>query len=323
MTGPVAPGEWLAASLRGARILIIDDDRAQCGHLSRIVQEWEAIAFPAQTLADALRLYKEGNPDLVMCDVLMPHVDGYKLAQMFKRDGRFVPIILLTALDDLDSKRRGLAAGADEFLTKPVNTLELQIRVSSMLRIKRLADELEKANARLQTLATTDPLTKLANRRMLGERLAYEFARARRYQSQVACLMIDVDHFKKVNDVHGHLVGDKVLVELGAGIAGAIRTTDLGGRYGGEEFMVIAPETPQRHAVILAERLRQTIVQRIAQTAGIPPVTLSIGVATTELNPQSVEELVGRADQALYKAKQDGRDRVVLATEALGAAKPR
>ncbi len=318
MTAPhsaaVGAGEWLAASLRGARILIIDDDKAQCGHLARIVEEWQAIAFTAQTLSDALRHYKEGNPDLVMCDVLMPHVDGYKLAQMFKRDGRFVPIILLTALDDLDSKRRGLAAGADEFLTKPVNTLELQIRVSSMLRIKRLADELEGANARLKTLATIDPLTQLSNRRVLAERLNYEFARAVRYRSQVACLMLDVDHFKKVNDVHGHQMGDKVLVEVGAGIAATIRGTDLGGRYGGEEFMVIAPETPQGHALILGERLRQTIVQRIARTPGLPPVTLSIGVATSELKLQSVDELVHRADQALYKAKEAGRDRVVLAT---------
>jgi diguanylate cyclase (GGDEF)-like protein len=314
LTVPLAPGEWLAASLRGARILIIDDDRAQCGHLARIVEEWKAIAFTAQTLSDALRHYKEGNPDLVMCDVLMPHVDGYKLAQMFKRDGRFVPIILLTALDDLDSKRRGLAAGADEFLTKPVNTLELQIRVSSMLRIKRLADELEAANGRLKTLATIDPLTQLSNRRALGERLNYEFARASRYRSQVACLMLDVDHFKKVNDVHGHLVGDKVLVEVGAGIATTIRSTDLGGRYGGEEFMVIAPETPQQQALVLAERLRQGIVQRIAHAPGLPPVTVSIGVSTSELKLQSVEELVHRADQALYQAKQQGRDRVVLAT---------
>jgi diguanylate cyclase (GGDEF)-like protein len=314
VTAPLAAGEWLAASLRGARILIIDDDKAQCGHLARIVEEWQAIAFTAQTLSDALRHYKEGNPDLVMCDVLMPHVDGYKLAQMFKRDGRFVPIILLTALDDLDSKRRGLAAGADEFLTKPVNTLELQIRVSSMLRIKRLADELEAANARLKTLATIDPLTQLSNRRVLGERLNYEFARAARYRSQVACLMLDVDHFKKVNDVHGHLVGDKVLVEVGAGIATTIRSTDLGGRYGGEEFMVIAPETPAQQALVLAERLRQGIVQRIAQAPGLPRVTVSIGVSTSELKLQSVEELVHRADQALYRAKQQGRDRVVLAT---------
>jgi diguanylate cyclase (GGDEF)-like protein len=306
-------GEWLASALRDARILIVDDDKAHCGYLARIAKEWDSIPFTAQTTSDALRLYRDTAPDIVLLDVLMPNIDGYKLAKIFKSDGKYVPIILLTALEDLDSKRRGLAAGADEFLTKPVNGVDLQIRVASMLRIKRLTNELEDANRQLQTFANIDPLTQLSNRRIVTDRLEHEFARARRYRHPMACLIVDVDHFKAVNDTHGHLVGDGVLARLGATIASTIRTTDIAGRYGGEEFLILAPETPATGAVSLAERLRTAVALAGKDSADLPPVTVSIGIATTELTVATSKELLGRADEALYAAKDAGRDRVVVA----------
>ena len=139
----------LVESTSGARFLIVDDEPLQRRSLSGTIQQWGGIAYEASSFAEAVRLYRDNEPDLVLLDVVMPRVDGYKVAQLLKHEGRFVPIIMLTGLDDLDSKRRGLAAGADEFLTKPVHPLELQIRVSSMLRIKRLADQLAAAKARL------------------------------------------------------------------------------------------------------------------------------------------------------------------------------
>jgi diguanylate cyclase (GGDEF)-like protein len=311
--GVTGATEALAELLRGARIVIVDDDRAQCSHLERVAAAWGAVPLVANTLSDALRLHREAKPDLIILDVMMRHVDGYKLAQMFKRDSVFVPIILLTSLDDIESKRRGLAAGADEFLVKPVDTLELQIRVSSMLRIKRLADELETANRGLEALAMIDALTRLPNRRALDLRFGHELARTKRYKKQLACLLLDIDHFKEVNDVHGHLVGDQVLVEVGAAIAANLRATDLGGRYGGEEFLVLAPETSRDQAAILAERLRVGVVRRMAGAPHLPAVTVSIGVATTEIPHDSPEDLVQRADEALYAAKRAGRDRVVCA----------
>jgi diguanylate cyclase (GGDEF)-like protein len=269
------------------------------------------VAYEAQTFADAVRLRRECDPDLVLLDVVMPQVDGYKVAQLFKREARFVPIILLTGLDDLESKRRGLAAGADEFLTKPVNPLELQIRVSSMLRIKKLTDELAIANARLSALATTDPLTQLANRRAVLERLSHEFARAARYRNALACLMVDIDHFKRVNDTHGHPMGDKVIATVSAALSGAIRGTDLVGRYGGEEFVVVALETGLEGGIRLGERLRGAVARSFAGVPDLPKVTISVGVATTELAVVTPEALLKRADEALYRAKREGRDRVV------------
>jgi diguanylate cyclase (GGDEF)-like protein len=305
-------GEWLASSVEGARILIVDDEKAQCGHLARIVETWGAVPIVAQTTAEALQQYRDGAPDLVLLDVLMPKIDGYKLARIFKSDGKYVPIILLTALEDLDSKRRGLAAGGDEFLTKPVNVLELQIRVSSMLRIRRLTTELEDVNRQLQAFASIDPLTQLMNRRVLDERLDQEFARATRYGHKLACMMLDVDHFKKVNDTYGHQVGDEVLVQVAAAIRATIRKTDVAARYGGEEFVVLVPETPWTGAQVLAERLRHAVASSRSETAQ-PSVTVSIGIAATELGLGSARELLKRADEALYEAKRAGRDRVVVA----------
>jgi diguanylate cyclase (GGDEF)-like protein len=307
-------GRWLASSLRDARILIVDDDKAQCGHLASIVEKWEAVPIVAQTTADALQLYRDAAPDLVLLDVLMPNIDGYKLARIFKSDGKYIPIILLTALEDLRSKRRGLAAGGDEFLSKPVNVLELQIRVSSMLRIRRLTHELEDVNRQLQTFASIDPLTQLMNRRVLDERLEQEFARATRHRHPLACLMLDVDHFKMINDAHGHLVGDRILARVGGVITTTIRKTDVAGRYGGEEFLVLVPETTGTGAQVLAERLRHAVASSGQDGTGLPVVTVSIGVASTELGGPSAQDLLRRADEALYEAKKAGRDRVAIAT---------
>jgi two-component system, cell cycle response regulator len=317
VTAPGAASDWVATSLKGARVLIVDDDPLQCSHLAQVMKEWEAEPSTAQTLADALRLYKEARPDLVLLDVMMPHVDGYKLAQMFKRTGAFVPIILLTALEDIDSKRRGLSAGADEFLIKPVNTLELQIRMSSMLRIKRLADELEKVNKELAELATVDPLTQVANRRACEPRLIHEFQRARRYKHPFTVMLIDIDHFKAVNDNYGHPVGDKVLIEVAAAIRQSTRNTDMVARFGGEEFIVLAPETTALAGELVADRIRRSIAQRTSSKSdkGLPTVTASLGLASTELEVATETELVARADQALYRAKHEGRNRVIVARD--------
>jgi two-component system cell cycle response regulator len=310
-----AASDLLADSLRDAKVLIVDDDPLQCAHLAKIVSDWHAEPFTAQQLSDALRLHKEAQPDLVLLDVMMPHVDGYKLAQMFKRASPFVPIILLTALEDIDSKRRGLSAGADEFLSKPVNALELQIRMSSMIRIKRLADELERVNKNLAELATIDPLTQVANRRAVEQRLAHEFQRERRYKHPLACILIDIDHFKAVNDNFGHPVGDKVLIEVAVAIRESIRTTDLVARFGGEEFIVVAPETNMHFAQMVAERIRRAISEKTAAKAdqGLPAVTASLGVASTDVKVTTESELVAKADAALYRAKHEGRNRVVVA----------
>jgi two-component system, cell cycle response regulator len=304
------------AAPQSVRILILDDDRGVRQLLGRMITDCGYEPLVASTWAEALRMYRESSPHLILLDVMMPGMDGYKVAKMFRdQGGAFVPIILLTALEDLESKRRGMAAGADDFLTKPVSQLELQIRLSSMLRIKLLTDQLERAKAELAELAVTDPLTGLHNRRHLFQEMDREFARAQRYKRPLACYMIDIDHFKNVNDTYGHQVGDRVLVLMAEVIKGTVRNTDIAGRFGGEEFMILAPETSTESGMVLAERVRQK-VPACTEAAGpdVPRVTVSLGLATTE-HPRASDttELVRLADEALYRAKKEGRDRIVAA----------
>jgi diguanylate cyclase (GGDEF)-like protein len=311
------------AAPQAVRILILDDDRSVRQLLGRMITDCGYEPLVASTWAEALRMYRESSPHLILLDVMMPGMDGYKVAKMFRdQGGAFVPIILLTALEDLESKRRGMAAGADDFLTKPVSQLELQIRLTSMLRIKVLYDQLERAKAELAELAVTDPLTGLHNRRHLFQEMAREFARAQRYKRPLACYMIDIDHFKQVNDTYGHQVGDRVLVLMAEVIRASVRNTDIAGRFGGEEFMILAPETPTMAGLVLAERVRQKVASRTAEEQpAVPRVTVSVGIATTE-HPQASDttELVRLADESLYRAKAEGRDRVVAAQYPTGTA---
>jgi diguanylate cyclase (GGDEF)-like protein len=304
-----------------ARILIVDDDHAICRALGEMIVQLGHEPMTATTFTEALRLYRDGKPDLVLLDVMMPTLDGYKMAKLLRGESSsFVPIVLLTALDDMESKRRGMEAGADDFLTKPVTPMELRLRLSSLLRIKVLTDQLANANRQLAELAVTDPLTALPNRRYLFQELEREFQRARRYGHPLSVMLLDLDHFKQVNDTRGHPVGDRVLQLVGKVLSSSVRSTDLAGRVGGEEFMVIAPETGIDVVSIVAERIRQNIRRR-SQAAGerLPTVTVSIGISTTE-HPDagSSEELVKQADEALYQAKRGGRDRVVVSRHTEG-----
>jgi len=298
------------------RVLLVDDDRTMLTSLSEMVRAIGHESFPATTWAEALQTFRNVQPHIALLDVMMPTIDGYKLTSMIKAaTDRFVPVILITGLNDIESKRRGMAAGADDFLTKPVAQLELQIRLSSMLRIKQLTDEIHAVNAKLEKIAVTDPLTKLFNRRAVYEHLEREFMRSQRYGNPFCVYLMDIDHFKNVNDTYGHSVGDQVLVLVSDGMRQTVRRTDVVGRYGGEEFIVLAPETSLSEARILGERLRMIVSQRSAETEGVPHVTISIGVAQAEAGTMAhFEELVHLADCGLYQAKRSGRDRCVYVT---------
>ncbi len=298
---------------RRSRVLLVDDDRSMVDTLGEMVTACGYQALPAQTWSDALRIFRRAKPDIVLLDVMMPTIDGYKLARMIKAESdSFVPIILITGLDDLESKRRGMSSGADDFLTKPVAPLELQIRLNAMLRIKELTDQLATANAKLGELAVTDALTGLCNRRSLYEHLDREFNRSRRYGNPFAVLMLDIDHFKVVNDTWGHSTGDKVLVSVSGTMKDSVRKTDFVGRYGGEEFVIVAPETPLDAARVLGERIRKSVEISTASAEELPAVTVSVGIACNEnVRAETSEDLVQMADGALYEAKEGGRNRCV------------
>jgi two-component system cell cycle response regulator len=301
------------------RILVVDDspDNAEVVALRLRSRGYQVDTVGAG--CDALAELTASPPDLVLLDVMLPDLEGYEVARRIKGNPAlpFIPIILVTARDSTSDKVAGFEAGADDYLTKPINFPELEARVRSMLRIKRLQDELEEKNRELERLSISDGLTGLFNHRYIMQLVRQEFERAKRSGEPLSVAMLDLDHFKMVNDTHGHQAGDRVLQELADILRATAREIDPLGRYGGEEFMVLLPDTSLREATVFLERVRARVASHIF---AIPQgralrMTLSAGVASfPEASVRDPEELVHFADEALYVAKRTGRNRVVPAT---------
>ena len=302
-----------------ARIIIADSDRRAAGVLSWLLAEQgfdATVAHPPRAVDQTLRWQ---TPDLLLIDG--DDEELVALVKRVRRDERFAAMrIIAGTRADVTVQR--VPDGADDCVAKPYRAVEVLIRVRAQLRA---AEELARArtafetlettiadNRRLMALATTDPLTRVLNRRALADRLAIEMDRARRYASELAVLLIDLDFFKRVNDTAGHLVGDEVLRQLAGRIQAAVRTVDIVARYGGEEFVVILPETSPSGAMTFADRLRMGIeAHEFPVGEGILRLTVSIGVSTfPAANVASADDLFARADAAMYRAKQDGRNQV-------------
>jgi diguanylate cyclase (GGDEF)-like protein len=297
------------------QILVVDDNVDAARQLATTVEQLGHRACVAASWTEALRVFEPRTTDLVLMDAVMPTVDGFKLTRLLRaRASGYLPVLFVTRLDDPSARRLGLAVGADDFLTKPVEPSELQLRVAAMLRIRRLTADLELRNAELWCLANYDALTGLRNRRNLDETIDVELERSRRYGRPLSVLMVDLDHFKRVNDTHGHATGDAVLAFLGGLLESITRGADLVFRYGGEEFAILAPETPTAAAHFLSERIRGAVASRSADATPAGAQTISVGVAGTDLwmNPIVSNTLFYAADVALYRAKAAGRDRVCV-----------
>ncbi|HEX6941013.1 MAG TPA: PleD family two-component system response regulator [Longimicrobiales bacterium] len=298
------------------RILVVDDSRDNLEVLSTRLRFRGYAVETATTGEEALERVAESPPDLILLDVMMPGLDGYEVARRIRADSRlpFIPIILITARDSTQDKVAGLDAGANDYLTKPINFPELEARVRSMLRIKELHEELEDKNKELARLSISDGLTGLYNHRHIQEVVREEFERAKRSREPLAVVMFDFDHFKKVNDTYGHQVGDRVLQEMAMILRRTAREIDKLGRYGGEEFIAVLPDTGIDDAATFAERVRERVERHPFAVGRARPLhlTVSAGVATyphpAVYNPRT---LIHRADQALYTAKAEGRNRVV------------
>jgi diguanylate cyclase (GGDEF)-like protein len=306
-----------------ARILIVDDHRDNVEVLRARLEAWGFETESAMDGAQALKHVEASPPDLILLDVMMPSIDGIEVARRVKGNPKlpFIPIIMQTALDTTEDKVEGLEAGADDYITKPIEFPELKARLRSMLRIKRLQEELEErerqlleANERLRHMSQTDGLTGLDNRRYLEQQLDAMFAHAERLNEPLSCVMCDLDRFKWVNDTHGHQAGDAVLKQLARILKVEARDkVDRVGRYGGEEFMLLLPGTVLDAAVTFSERVRKAVETRTFTFDGsMLKRTASFGVAGWP-HPRipNCDALVRAADDALYVAKETGRNRVV------------
>jgi diguanylate cyclase (GGDEF)-like protein len=301
-----------------ATLLVIDDSASARAEIRGSLEGTHIFdrVLEASDGFEGLKLLMGHPVDVVLCDLELPKLDGDKLLRMKDSSpgGTNIPFLFITASTDLDRKARLLLDGASDAIAKPFHPPDLVARLKLHLKVKRLQDELVLKNATLERLSTVDALTGLRSRRFVDEVLNVEFLRARRYRTPLSVIMADIDHFKKVNDSYGHQAGDAVLRGVGEMIRCMVRSTDVAGRYGGEEFIVIQPQSAADGSATLAGRFRQAVEAAHFEVPGHAPlqVTMSFGVSEYRREHTSPEDLVADADRALYAAKDQGRNRVVV-----------
>ncbi|MRR57175.1 MAG: diguanylate cyclase [Deltaproteobacteria bacterium] len=301
------------------QVLIVEDSALMRGILEGHLLEIGYTVAAVENGRQALEKLATGYYPIVITDLVMPEMDGMELCRAVREQasGRYVYILMLTSQNSKEDMIRGLEAGADEYLVKPVNRAELMVRLKTANRILTLEGSLRKSYEEIKALSVKDPLTKVYNRGYLDERLVHEVKRAFRFERPLSLIMFDIDHFKLINDTFGHTVGDRVLVGCAALMQKSIRLEiDWIARYGGEEFVIVLPETLLSGAVVAAERLRNKLASMVMEANGAEMrVTASFGVAS--FMPANRKEdlsmasaLITGADQGLYRAKKQGRNRV-------------
>jgi len=303
------------------KILLVDDEPVSRRMLQGLLTKWGYEAVTAEDGDSAWKILKTPQaPRMALLDWMMPGQNGVDVCRTLRklRPEPYTYILLLTAKDTSESVVEGLESGADDYLTKPFNPQELKARIRVGLRLLNLEDNLVQARESMRFKATHDPLTGLWNRGWILETLEKEVWRSWREGTSLGLLIADLDHFKSVNDTYGHLAGDAVLREVTRRMQSNVRPYDAVGRYGGEEFLVLLPGCGGQETRNKAEHLREAIQKEPIETpAGILNVTMSVGGVTTSDWPKdNSNQLLQMADLALYRAKEDGRDRTIIAGSA-------
>lgn len=321
------PGPMLADTIE-LSIVIVDDMPDNLRLLAGILKDKGYKVRPAPSGTRALATIHKEPPELILLDIMMPGMDGYEVCRQLKakQGTKDIPIIFLSALNEVFDKVKAFKAGGVDFITKPFQVEEVLARVRTHLTIraqqKALAlqnEELLKKNAliteqakKLELLATKDFLTGLSNRRDFLERAGQEEKRFKRIGRPFSFIMLDIDHFKKVNDTYGHTCGDEVLGQVSRALEKALRAQDVLARWGGEEFICLLPETGADGAKSAAEKIRTDMErQRHACIASDLSITVTLGVCVYD-GSCTIDEAIRRADDALYKGKKDGRNQVVV-----------
>ena len=296
----------------GRRVLVVDDDPMNVKLMVEALTLEKYVVESANSGREALDKIASWGPELVLLDYQMPGLNGLETLKMLRQRQNYVAAIFISANTEQELVVDCLGAGADDYIRKPFRFTELLARVKVRFRIKDLNDELQKANQRLKELSETDDLTGLFNMRTMYNRIDFELRRAKRYDRHVSCIMMDIDHFKEVNDASDHLFGSFVIKELGHLIRRNMRDVDFAARYGGDEFLVVLTETNETGVIAFTERLR-SIIEKYTFTDGRDSIqrTCSFGYVVSQPNdPVDSRELVRAADHALYEAKNTGRNRI-------------
>lgn len=311
-------------SINKAKILIFESNPSQAGLMKDFLElnGHEAVISP--DAGPVLATVEQHHPDVILIGRLARNGNSSAVCRTLKRNRETsgIPIIVLSDTLSVSDKVATLSAGADDFIARPYEDEELSALICARLRsksewddLKQKTQDLEKMLSRVEAVAHIDPLTGLANRRRFESVLGIEFKRARRYNLPLSCLVIDLDHFKLVNDRHGHLAGDAVLKETARIIQSNIRELDAVARWGGEEFIILTPNTEQSNALVVGEKIRLAVAEGVHINGS--RITASIGVAgLPHMDVETAKHLVHAADVALYDAKRGGRNRVCAAITA-------
>ena len=317
----LAKGEVDAAA-SDFKVLIADDSRVYRKLVEHSLSGKQYALLLAKSGSEAIALFSEHQPSIVITDWMMPDLSGIELCEHIRKQSRqpYTYLIILTGNTEKDKLVTGLAAGADDYLTKPFHRGELLARVGVGRRIVELHRQLEAKNRLLEELALTDPLTGLPNRRAIEDWATRQLSGAQRYGFSFLVVVADLDHFKAVNDTYGHDAGDSVLRKFSEILRANSRRSDICGRIGGEEFLLILTHTTQENASVVIERIRAALeATKFDFDSGSLAVTASFGLAGFEgTQPADFNQLVIQADAALYAAKRTGRNRIeTAATQVL------
>ncbi len=302
------------AEPRTPRVLVVDDERFMRMQMRQVLLREGYEIIEADSGQAAIALFDQQRPDVVLVDGLMPDMDGFECCRRLRQrpGGERVPMLMITGLDDRESIDQAFAAGAEDFVTKPVHWDVFRHRIRHAIERSQLLDRLEEANRELGRLAGIDQLTQLANRRIFDQVLAREWRRGGRNGLSLTLLICDLDHFKRYNDALGHLAGDDCLQRVAAALGSMLRRpADLVARFGGEEFAMVLPETDIEGARRIASQVVEVVRALRIDHPDAPTgkVTVSVGTGTTVPNPRwAPTRLFTAADEALYEAKHAGRD---------------
>ncbi|MEW9123897.1 MAG: diguanylate cyclase [Thermotaleaceae bacterium] len=292
-----------------AKILVVDDNANNRRLLVDILEDEDYTVFTAENGLQVLEMSQKLKPDIILLDIMMPGLDGFGVCSSLKSEPltKDIPIIMVTAKTDSRDIKSSLELGAFDYIKKPIDEIEVIARVQSALRFKNHENQ-------LREMAMKDGLTGIYNRSLLMELLEKEMIKGERMENPIAFVMLDIDHFKSINDTYGHMVGDMVLKKMAVHLNEVARKSDIVGRYGGEEFSIILPNVDREDAYQICERLRKAIENlEFITEKGRFHITVSFGVYVKNKDEAIThEEMVKRADEALYRAKNNGRNRVEI-----------
>ena len=289
-------------------ILIVDDSVINLNILENILDDYDIIV--STNGETALSILEKDEVNLILLDIVMPGMDGYEVCEKLKNNEQTknIPIIFLTAKTDEDSIEKAFDYGGSDYVTKPFKPKELLARVRTQFKIQKMEKE-------LRLLSLMDSMTKLYNRRYFSRISEHTISLARREQKELSIVMIDIDNFKNINDTYGHQVGDDVIIKLADTLMSIQRKSDIVCRYGGEEFVMLLPNTSLENAKLVAENIRKKVE---ALCVEIPlkktvEVTISLGISTVNMiDETSIEKSLKRADDALYHAKMNGKNMIYV-----------